>query len=78
MNMGSGLHMARHCTQGSFRLLWEHSSNPILNKRASKAQDWAVTLAGVREAKMEARSDCRSWAKMNWKEEPLRQGWTSV
>lgn len=37
-----------------------------------------MTLVGVQEAKTEARSDCRSWAKMNWKEGPLLRGWTSV
>lgn len=30
-----------------------------------------MTLAGGREAKMEARTDCRSWARMKWKDGAL-------
>lgn len=60
---------ARNCTWDSLKLLQAplgtQPSSPIPVKRESGAQECEVALVGAWEAKMEAISDCRSWARMN-------------
>lgn len=52
-----------------------NSASPLNQAKGKpKLKDGRWTLAGVWEAKMEARSDGRNWARMNWREEPLLRG----